>query len=195
MFRTIIRDIPNRINFLFGKYTVEIGYPWFSYGAIIAIEELVKRDHKVLELGSGGSTIFFSRRCNSVKSYETKPEWEKKVMSALPNSSNVTMICGYGEPLLESLRKEPNEYYDWLIVDLAHSKGRMATKTRNRFRLRYLTMLEGIPKLKTGGYMVVDNYAEDNLNTFDYTGWDVYTFDDLRYSGRGTKICIKGRSQ
>lgn len=181
--RTIINELPNRNNFLHGRYTVEIGYPWFSYGAIMAVEEQVKLEHNVLELGSGGSTIFFSKRCKSVKSYETSPTWEKKVKSVLPDPSNVFLICGDTETLIESVKNEPYGYYDWLIVDSA-SIGR-------RFKFRFRMMIESIPKLKTGGFMVVDNYGSDHLNTFDYSGWKVYTFDDFRYGGMGTRICIK----
>ncbi len=181
--KTIINELPNRRNYLHGRYTVEIGYPWFSYGAIMAIEEQVKPEHNVLELGSGGSTIFFSKRCESVKSYETSPSWEQKVKLALPNPPNVSLVCGSPDELIGIVKKEPEMYYDWLIVDSA------AIGRRHRFRLRM--MIESVSKLKTGGFMVVDNYDDKYLNTFDYSKWKVYTFDDLRYGGMGTKICIK----
>lgn len=181
--KTIINELPNRSNFLRGRYTIDIGYPWFSYGAIMAIEEQVKPEHNVLELGSGGSTIFFSRRCKSVRSYETDPLFEEKVKLALSNPSNVSLICGDMKVLTGAIKKEPDGYYDWLIVDLA--------PIGRRYKFRFKMMIESIPKLKTGGFMVVDNYDENYLNTFDYSGWKVYTFDDFRYGGMGTKICIK----
>ena len=178
--RTIINRMPNRRNFLRGKYTVEIGYPWLSYGAIMAIEEKLKPTDNMLELGSGGSTIFFSRRCNSVKSYDPESVWVEKVKAALSKPSNVTFVCGDGSVLIETVKKEPNEYYDWLLVDISNSQ---------RFRLKMIR--EATPKLKKGGFMIVDNYDKRFINRFDYTGWDVYTFDDFDYAGRGTRICIK----
>lgn len=186
---TIISHLPNRVNYMHGRYTIEIGYPWFTYGAIIAMEMQLKPEHNILELGSGGSTIFFSRRCKHVKSYETNIMFKDKVNSALPSPSNVVIICGDGETLIKSLKEEPEEYYDWLLVDTAHKR----KKIKNMFRLRYSMMIEGIPKLKKGGFMVVDNYAAVGMNIFDYTNWDVYTFDDFmsNYVGRGTRICQK----
>ncbi len=149
----------------------------------MAIEEQVKPEHNVLELGGGGSTIFFSRRCKSVRSYETNIIFEKMIKSALPDPSNVSLVCGDGEIIKKSIRNEPDVYYDWLIVDLA--------PVGRSFRFRFKMMIEAIPKLKVGGFMVVDNYDSFPLNTFDYSGWKVYTFDDFRYGGMGTKICIK----
>lgn len=149
----------------------------------MAIEEQVKPEHNILELGSGGSTIFFSRRCKSVRSYETNPLFEEEVKLALPNPSNVSLICGDAEKLTNAILKEPDGYYDWLIVDLA--------PIGRSFRFRFKMMIESIPKLKVGGFMVVDNYDSNPLNTFDYSGWKVYTFDDFRYGGMGTRICIK----
>jgi len=178
--KTIITQMPNRRNFLQGKYAIEIGYPWITYGSIMAIEAMLKPEHNVLELGSGGSTIFWSKRCNSVKSYELNKEWMEKVKVKLPEPSNVTMTCGEPEVLVEVIRKEPNEYYDWLLADTGPSYG-----------VRFALMRESIPKLKKGGFLVIDNYAKRYMNRFDYTGWDVYTFDDFGHVGKGTKICVK----
>jgi hypothetical protein len=178
---TILSQMPNRQNFRMGRYTLEIGYPWLTYGAIVAIEGLIKSSHNVLELGCGGSTLFWSKRCNSVKSYDTNAEWITKVKYALPRRSNVKLVWGEVKYLSRRLRKEPNEYYDWLLAD-----------TGPLYKIRFHLMKKAIPKLKKGGYLVIDNYASGHMNRFDYTGWDVYTFDTIPpYSGRGTRICIK----
>jgi len=178
--RTIISSLPNRGNFHRGKYTVEIGYPWLSYGAIIAIEQNLKPTHNVLEFGCGGSTIFFSRRCNTVKSYEIDSEWVEKVKTALSDSLNVSFVCKEKEALIESIRTEQDERYDWLLSDIGSDY---------KFRLR--VMNESIPKLKKGGYMIVDNYQAHYIARFDYTGWDVYRFDDFGHHFTGTIICVK----
>ena len=129
------------------------------FDTFMAIEELIKPDHNVLELGSGGSTIFFSRRCKSVKSYETTPIWEEKVRSALPNPSNVVLFCGKESAITRSIRREPDGYYDWLIVDSA--------PIGRTFGFRFRMMGRSIPKLKIGGFMVVDNYDSDHPDTCD----------------------------
>lgn len=177
---TIISQISNRRNFLKGLDTIEVGYPWLTYGAIMAIELLVKPTDNVLELGCGGSTIFWSKKCKTVKTYDPEPEWVQKVKNKLSEPSNVTWVVGNAETLIDSVKKEPNEYYDWLLVDISNSY---------RFRLRMAN--ESVPKLKKGGFLVIDNYAARFIHRFDYTHWNVYTFDDMTYYGRGTRIAIK----
>lgn len=177
---TIISQLPDRESFLDGKDTVAIGYPWLTYGAIIAIEGLIKPEHNVLEFGCGGSTVFFSSRCHQVKSYELRMRWIEIVKRKLPNPSNVTFMHGRPRLLLNNVSREKDEFYDWLIVDMGGS-----------YRLRRWMMGRGIPKLKKGGYMVVDNYAQEELSKLDYSHWDVYTFDDFGYGGKGTKIAVK----
>lgn len=181
--KSIINEMPNRYNYYKGRYTIEIGYPWLSYGAIISIEQLIKPEHNVLEFGCGGSTIFFSRRCKSVRSYDLSEEWIDKVRATLPEPSNVSFVIGDYEDqdgLIECIRKEPDEYYDWILSDIGKS-----------YELRLRIMNEVVSKLKNGMYMVVDNYESDPLPSFDYTGWDTYRFDIIGHHEKGTLIGIK----
>lgn len=181
--KTIVSKMPIGEGFLFGKDSTKIGYPWLTYGAVIALERLVNKDMKVLEFGSGGSTIFWSKHCKSVISFETDPVWYKKVKK-LTKDSNVDLILGDQEQILESVAKLPDNSFDMVLVDSAPSKNR-----------RWLFANAAAKKLKMGGYLIADNYGRFSMNGFDYSKWDVYTFDELNgkfaYQGRGTKICRK----
>ena len=53
--------------------------PLFSYPAIEYIETLDMSKLKILEIGSGYSTIYFSKRAKKVLSFECDPKWLKKV--------------------------------------------------------------------------------------------------------------------
>jgi predicted O-methyltransferase YrrM len=179
--KTIINTLPERQKFLRGEDTFSLGYPWLTYGAIIALELLLKPHYRVLELGSGGSTIFFSRRCCFVKSYDNDIKWVNLTKLYLDCTQTIVeFVVGDLSTQISSLQKEQDLFYDLLLVDSGPSY-------RERLRL----MQESLCKLKQGGYMIVDNYNQRYINRFDYTGWDVYTFDDMKYSGRGTKICKK----
>jgi hypothetical protein len=59
---------------------------------------------------------------------------------------------------------------------------------RGRLVNRLELAMVAVPKLGPNGWIVVDNYATHGMENFDYTGWHVFHFDDLRYSGRGTLI-------
>ena len=179
---SIISVMPNRRNFLKGKYTLKIGYPWLTYGAIIELEEILKPTFKVLEFGSGGSTVFFSRRCETVKTVDTNPLWTERVKSVLPNPSNVELICASFDNTLEIAKSEPEEYYDLILVD---------SDPDPSYRNRLLLMQVCTSKIKMGGYLVIDNYDHRALKKFDYSPFRVYTYDGIRHSGRGTRICVR----
>ena len=180
--RTILSTMPRYNNSLRGKGTLEVGYPWLTLGAIVALERLVNSQMNILEFGSGGSTLFFSRRCKSVKSYEMNEAWYQKVKETLPSPTNVTIIFGTALEIREALIKEPFEYYDLILADSGPSYDD---------RLDFAN--DSIPKLKVGGYLVIDNYDKKEMKQFNYQNWDVYTFDAMhpRYQGKGTRICIK----
>ncbi len=179
--KTIINQIPKGRR-RFGRYAIEIGYPWLSFGAIMALEEILKREPNldILEFGSGGSTIFFSRRCRSVKSFETNLEWAENVKAALPTPSNVNLICCTHDETMEAIKNEPLQHYDVILVDSGSS-----------YKLRRMILECVPPLLKKTGYLVVDNYDHRYMNSFCYDNWDVFTCDCLFYHGSGTRICRK----
>ena len=40
--------------------------PWISFGAILFLEKILKKDMQVYEYGSGGSTLFFAQRVKCI---------------------------------------------------------------------------------------------------------------------------------
>lgn len=175
---TIISRIPtpfHRRNFRLN--TIEGEYPWLTLGAIMEMERGLTSEFKVLELGAGGSTLFFSRRCGSVKSYEPNAFWKDQVKEKLGESSNVTFVHGSVKDLVSALLLEEDESYDLVLVD------------SNVEKLRMLQI--AAYKVKIGGYLVVDNYNTPDMRLFNYRAWKVFTYDQFRYAGKGTRICIR----
>jgi predicted O-methyltransferase YrrM len=177
--RTIISEIPVRIGRTFRLMAPEIGYPWLTLGAIMEMEGFLTPDFKILELGSGGSTIFFSRRCKSVKSFEHSPVWRDIIKAKLPDPSNVTFVCGYIDELEKVLMDEPEDY-DLALIDSGPTDVE-----------RVRAMKIAATKVKRGCYMVVDNYKAAGMRGVSYAGWKICVYDQFRYPGRGTLICIK----
>ncbi len=62
--------------------------PWYTYPASEYLKQLDFSDKRVLEYGSGYSTIFWSRRAKHVVSIEDSPGWYEKIKPLLPG--NVT---------------------------------------------------------------------------------------------------------
>jgi predicted O-methyltransferase YrrM len=180
--KTIISRLPNRTNFHKGRFTLNVGYPWITAGAIMALEEIVRPEFNVLEFGSGGSTIFFARRCKTIVSFEHDPSWAELVKGALPEDSNVTIFVGGVKRSLKIMGSDlAKSNYDIVFVDSGPTYGRRRIFLDNCGRF-----------IQKGGYLVVDNYGMGPLRDFDYTDFEVYIFDSIRgYSGKGTLIGVR----
>jgi hypothetical protein len=182
--RTIIRALPRRTKFLRGKDSLIVGYPWLTYGAIMALEQIEMSNFEVLEFGSGGSTLFFARRCLHVYSHETNSEWAEQVREAVVDRNNVMVECDHLSDIEFEIQRS-GLMYDLVLVDHKDDI--------HRHTDRLPLAMAAVPRLKVGGWLVVDNYNAFGMNRFDYSApmWDVYTFDDVRWKGRGTRLCKK----
>ena len=179
---TIVNKIPNRRAFLCGENALKIGYPWLTYGAIIALEHIVNKEMKVLEFGSGGSTIFFAKNCKSLKSYETSQVWCDNVKEKIASEElkNVEILLCDRRRLRKGLEAEPDNYYDIALVDSDPKRSRRLHLANNV-----------VSKIKTGGWLIIDNYKGFGMSNFDYSKWQVFTFDEFRFMGLGTRLCKK----
>lgn len=179
--KTIISDISNKDKYyLYGKEALETGCPWLTFGAVLALEHLVNKDFKVLEFGSGGSTIFWAKHCHSVKSFETNPKWFEKVSKRIKKYKNAEIVLASRTETSRAIRSMPDNFYDIVLIDSDPGRSR---------RLQIANTVAA--KIKLGGWLVIDNYQKHGMNDFNYSGWKVYTFDDFGYGGLGTRICKK----
>lgn len=176
--KTIISQVPPRNSFFRGEKTLEIGYPWLSFGAIIALEGIINKQLRVLEFGSGGSTIFWAKNCKSVKSFETNPVWFKAVNEKIKEFNNVELKLANETEILEAIRGDADRYYDIVLVDSYPGDVK-----------RILLANAVLPKIKANGYLILDNYGKFGMENFVYPKCEIYTFDEFGYSGRGTRIC------
>ncbi len=180
-------DIP--FHYWEGKENLEKGCPWLTPGAIIYLDSHIQSFFKVLELGSGGSTVFFAKRCAQVTSIETSEEWHKKVKDSLTNKnmSNVQLLFLSIDECKQYIYTLPDNSFDLVLIDPGY----------RRKRVMFTRMC--INKLKAGGLLVIDNYAWTQrtkiglTSKIRLTGWISYFFDDPYHSGwgDGTSINIK----
>src|SRR5262245_59661456 len=79
------REIPGYLSHLpaWGSSPLRAGVPWLSYGAIRRLHRDLRPEQRVLELGSGGSTVFFAQHCAHVCSAESDAIWHREVTAAL----------------------------------------------------------------------------------------------------------------
>lgn len=108
--------------------------PWYTYPAIEYLSHIEFSSLKVLEYGSGNSTLWWAKRCAELVSIEGNSEWYEKIKDVARTSNKVTYLLeknedGYIRQLSTVLAANVvviDGYYrsqcaDWLI-ELIHDK-------------------------------------------------------------------------
>ena len=175
-------------NYWSGQHCIPMRLPWLVPGAIRALDAILTPEDSVLELGSGGSTLFFADRCMRVVTFELDPTWAKIVQAALAPSARGNVDY--------RLLAKPADAERILRQDYAGSRFNIVVPdwTANR---EILVPLLGSIIDPARFSLVLDNYAAANLyptrTAHDYIdGLAVPTycrvFDDPHWWGKGTKI-------
>lgn len=175
--------------------------PWITFEARAWLESYLKPDMSVFEYGSGGSTLFISTKVRKLVSIEHHKGWYDRISSALSEkrisncecvlsgpekgSSAETPPYGPGSYTSEQVRKErglsfekyvrnidkcPDESLDLVIVD---------------GRARASCMAHSLKKIRTGGYLMLDDSERKryqgaistltDYNRTDFFGFTPYT--------------------
>ena len=163
---------------VYGRTALREGIPWITPGSFEVLESLVQPTWNVFEWGAGGSTCYWSKKCNSVIAVEHNPEWVTRVGKMLMDRELHALLLpvkkgpdntfhNYADTIL----RYPDESFDLVFVDgEASCRGRC--------------MLNGMPKVKPGGTMLIDN--SNWLKQRDFEGWERQDFieRDLKWVGQ-----------
>jgi predicted O-methyltransferase YrrM len=114
--------------------------PWLSPASINFLSDLIRPEWKVLEHGSGGSTLWFAGLVAHVTSVESDPRWHEEI--ARRELINVRSI------LLKSHDKLPvlKGPFDLMLIDGEPLDDRI------------LFLKAAIRLVRPGGWVVLDNY-------------------------------------
>jgi Methyltransferase domain len=115
--------------------------PWISYRAVKVLDEKITPAWRVIEFGSGMSTLWFARRCGFLHSIEINPLWHERLSPRLKDAKHVR----YELRTLEQYC-DVSDYAD-ASVDLAFVDG--------AWRSRCVENV--LPKLRPGGFLYLDN--------------------------------------
>jgi len=153
--------------------------PWIPFAAATWLGHYLQRNMKVFEYGSGGSTIFLSERVQKVYSIEHDKEWHAQVSKALAQRgvTNCTYQLREPKPIggIFSAVDDPqvsrfiyDDYYPGTTLD--EYVGAIDVHPDHTFdlilvdgRVRTECIQHAIPKIKAGGYLMLDNSNNDNV--------------------------------
>lgn len=121
--------------------------PMISYRARRVIESLLNQDARMVEFGSGNSTPWFAVRVGFVLSIEDLPEWFEHVQHILEE--------GKIDNVRHELRTE-EAYADLSDIEDGSLDFTLVDGTNREGCIRAV-----VPKLKTGGWLYLDNSDKD----------------------------------
>jgi predicted O-methyltransferase YrrM len=146
--------------------------PWITRNAIYLLDNWLRPTDRGLEWGSGRSTIWYAQHCKHVTSVEHNGEWHKIVVSKLRDANVADRVdyrfiaCELAEhaepeshPYADVAREFPDESFDWILVD---------------GMIRATCMRLAIPKLKSGGLLILDNANRYVPNKFQHSHTTVH---------------------
>lgn len=118
--------------------------PWIPFPALRYLAARTTRDWRVLEIGSGMSTIWLAERCGYVDSIEADERWVGLVESQIArrNLRNVQVHYRWRADEMCCFSNWPDESLDLVFVDGGP---------------RPECFTAALPKLKPGGFVYVDN--------------------------------------
>jgi len=88
--------------------------PWWTYPTIAFLQDRLTPNLKVLEFGSGASTLWLCRFALEVISIEDNKEWGKYVQSRLPENGTLIITDSY-ENFIDAYHS--NSKFDIIIID------------------------------------------------------------------------------
>jgi predicted O-methyltransferase YrrM len=122
--------------------------PWYTRESINLLETMLKPDFICYEWGSGNSTIWIARRVKHLTSMETKGKWFRWASRRMDELKigNVSLQQEEQPAHIEHIKTFPDEHFDAIFVD---------GRDRNR------CIENSIEKLKSGGFLLLDNSERD----------------------------------
>jgi len=144
--------------------------PWYTYPFIDYISDVDVSKWKIIEFGSGQSTLFWAPRVASILAYESSTDWLEKMRRLSP--SNVELRLFEGEKTLEELKRL--DFIPDLVVVDGWKRGACADKSIETFGRAPIYILEnsdwfpkaaaamreaGLVEIRFKGFGPINGYA------------------------------------
>jgi SAM-dependent methyltransferase len=136
-----------------GFLRISVGYrpemPWIAYTAIDQLKGFLNKRSRVLEFGSGMSTIWYAKQAGEVFSVEDCQPWYDKVAKIIQEKklTNTTYKFAANEPEYSSFMSDDEDGFDLVMVDGSY---------------RSKCIAHAVKLVKPGGILYLDNSDKDS---------------------------------
>jgi hypothetical protein len=167
--------------------------PWWAYSCTAFLDQVVPIDASVLELGTGGSTLWWLGRGNSVTAAESSPEWAERIRADAVGRAGALRLIDVQPDDRQGLRSALGELvFDVVVVD--HSGDRVGAIEHlidrvdaqgmlildNSDRVEYAA---GLERLRSAGFSLLDFAGLTPINAFAGTTTVAFR-SEVRVQGR-----------
>jgi hypothetical protein len=170
--------------------------PWMTFAAIRFLDRALNRRMRVYEYGVGGSTVFFAKRAGETISVEHDPKWCRLMIESMNRGGYKNWRIQLAEPKLDLCSEgkspsDPNGYVSSADTFAGHSFRDYASEIdaypEGYFdlividgRARPSCFKHAMPKVKAGGFLVLDNAERDYYfyihTSLNNAGWNLHDF-------------------
>jgi predicted O-methyltransferase YrrM len=119
------------------------GKPFLGVATIAQLEKIIKPKFRILEFGSGGSTVWFAERCGLIRTHEGSFEVVEKIYYELQKRGlerKVEFVFNARYPRF--ITHYDNHTFDLILID---------------GRSRFVNLQASISSLKCDGWVLLDN--------------------------------------
>lgn len=121
---------------------IERKEPWFTEPAIKVLDDYLKKNKPfVFEFGMGASTVYLADKCSLLISVDHDEKWFSEIQKHI-SIQKAASVCLSNRPYNYTIELEKDDFFDIIIVD-------------GRDRVKCIE--SSIPKLKSGGWLILDN--------------------------------------
>lgn len=167
--------------------------PWITFSAIDFLRKISHSEMHIFEYGSGGSTFFWASRVKHITSIEHDKSWFETIKMELTKQkiTNVDYVLREPYSIPDFEKKQFQIASDYISGDPSQNGKSFEAyvKTIDSFpdenfdvivvdgRARPSCILHSLKKIKSGGYLLVDNSERRYyLSGFDFSKWRARNF-------------------
>lgn len=150
---------------LFAIYDLEdlsgLDLPWWTFDAVETVDAFLAAHPgaRVFEWGSGASTLWLSRRGAKVTAVEHDPDWASAVgekTAGFPDTRVIGVPAAASGEIPSGKKGFEGQYFDAYVRSIRDHEGPFDLIVIDG-RAREACLLEAIPKLAPGGYILFDD--------------------------------------
>jgi len=125
--------------------------PWIPFSASQRLNEVIRPDWNILEIGAGMSTIWLAQRCNTLVSFEADLDWFNNLKNQIGQKAinNIDLRYEWKAEKMSNFDEFPDNYFNLIYIDGGP---------------RELCCVNAISKIKQGGYIYLDNSDNTELS-------------------------------